>query len=348
MSDVATPSKLKLATGGGCCGGAVPPKQVEQAEVKTLVQDYYAKAVTGQRSSGCCTKGNAATLTIPQMAGYREDVLSSIPTAAAEKSFGCGDPLAFSEVKAGETVLDIGSGAGIDCFIAAQKVGPLILLHAVQAAVVGLAASGLSFAGVVLLRQGTTAEGVLYLVLVAALLAFEVGLALYLILRKRKIARLIAEARLAINAADTARARFALHSLAGFLEYRMDASSITYGLGVAALLDGDSGEALRLLREAGANAAAVELRALIHLSQGMTERATRLTKAGLTLSPGEPRLWVMLAACHQAARREDDARTLIDKARKQWPNVGLVRRAGEMLDDGGYLPDLLLAAMPGM
>ncbi|NUQ33667.1 MAG: hypothetical protein HUU29_01820 [Planctomycetaceae bacterium] len=225
---------------------------------------------------------------------------------------------------------------------------PLILLHAVQAAVVGLAASGLSFAGVVLLRQGTTAEGVLYLVLVAALLAFEVGLALYLILRKRKIARLIAEARLAINAADTARARFALHSLAGFLEYRMDASSITYGLGVAALLDGDSGEALRLLREAGANAAAVELRALIHLSQGMTERATRLTKAGLTLSPGEPRLWVMLAACHQAARREDDARTLIDKARKQWPNVGLVRRAGEMLDDGGYLPDLLLAAMPGM
>lgn len=124
MSDVATPSKLKLATGGGCCGGAVLPKQVEQAEVKTLVQDYYAKAVTGQRSGGCCTKDDAATLTIPQMAGYREDVLSSIPTAAAEKSFGCGDPLAFSEVKAGETVLDIGSGAGIDCFIAAQKVGP--------------------------------------------------------------------------------------------------------------------------------------------------------------------------------------------------------------------------------
>lgn len=125
MSDVATPSKLKLAsTSGGCCGGAVPPQQDEQADVKTLVQDYYAKAVTGQRGGGCCTKGDATTLTIPQMAGYRDEVLSTIPTAAAEKSFGCGDPLAFSEVKPGETVLDIGSGAGIDCFIAAQKVGP--------------------------------------------------------------------------------------------------------------------------------------------------------------------------------------------------------------------------------
>jgi SAM-dependent methyltransferase len=124
MPELATSSKLKLASaGGGCCGGAVPPNQAEPAEVKTLVQDYYAKAVTGQRG-GCCTKGDAATLTIPQMAGYRDDVLSSIPTAAAEKSFGCGDPLAFSDVKPGETVLDIGSGAGIDCFIAAQKVGP--------------------------------------------------------------------------------------------------------------------------------------------------------------------------------------------------------------------------------
>ena len=57
-------------------------------------------------------------------AGYRKNELASLPEDAVVSSFGCGNPLAFSGVKKGETVLDLGSGAGIDLLIAAKKVGP--------------------------------------------------------------------------------------------------------------------------------------------------------------------------------------------------------------------------------
>jgi N-acetylglutamate synthase-like GNAT family acetyltransferase/SAM-dependent methyltransferase len=56
-------------------------------------------------------------------AGYGEGELSSLPADAVQNSFGCGNPLAFAGVEAGQVVLDIGSGAGIDCLIAAEKVG---------------------------------------------------------------------------------------------------------------------------------------------------------------------------------------------------------------------------------
>jgi N-acetylglutamate synthase-like GNAT family acetyltransferase/SAM-dependent methyltransferase len=57
-------------------------------------------------------------------AGYREDELGRLPADAVQNSFGCGNPLAFAGVEPGQVVLDIGSGAGIDCLIAAEKVGP--------------------------------------------------------------------------------------------------------------------------------------------------------------------------------------------------------------------------------
>lgn len=124
MPDSTTTRKLKLApASGGCCGSTPQQNPSAHIDVKTQVKDYYSQAITGQRN-GCCSTGQAGSLTIPRLAGYREDVLTALPAQAAEKSFGCGDPLAFAEVKPGETVLDIGSGAGIDCFIAAQKVGP--------------------------------------------------------------------------------------------------------------------------------------------------------------------------------------------------------------------------------
>ena len=47
-----------------------------------------------------------------------------VPTEALQSSFGCGNPLKFTEIHEGQTVLDIGSGAGIDCFLAADRVGP--------------------------------------------------------------------------------------------------------------------------------------------------------------------------------------------------------------------------------
>jgi N-acetylglutamate synthase-like GNAT family acetyltransferase/SAM-dependent methyltransferase len=58
------------------------------------------------------------------VAGYGDEELKRLPADAVQNSFGCGNPLAFAGVRAGQTVLDIGSGAGIDCLIAAERVGP--------------------------------------------------------------------------------------------------------------------------------------------------------------------------------------------------------------------------------
>ena len=120
--------KLRVSlSGGGCCGGPnlaeVDAPNAEE-KIKAQVQAYYSERVQNPAVGGCCTKSTAEIPSIPDLAGYQREVLTSIPAAAAEKSFGCGDPLAFAEVQAGQTVLDIGSGAGIDCFIASQKVGP--------------------------------------------------------------------------------------------------------------------------------------------------------------------------------------------------------------------------------
>ncbi len=58
------------------------------------------------------------------LAGYGGAEVADLPGELLASSFGCGNPLAFSEVKSGETVLDLGSGAGLDLIIAARKVGP--------------------------------------------------------------------------------------------------------------------------------------------------------------------------------------------------------------------------------
>ncbi|NUO81977.1 arsenite methyltransferase, partial [candidate division KSB1 bacterium] len=113
---------ISLPVNTGCCGGSVPTKTASDKDVKKMVQDYYGNAV--QQKTGCCQKSSTGAATVPDFAGYDAEVLAAIPQAAADSSFGCGDPLAFAGVKPGETVLDLGSGAGIDCFIAAQKVGP--------------------------------------------------------------------------------------------------------------------------------------------------------------------------------------------------------------------------------
>ena len=88
-------------------------------EIKAAVQERYAQAVQGQ--TGCC--GPSASVTF-QVAGYGADELQSLPQEAVVGAFGCGNPLAFAGVEPGQVVLDIGSGAGIDCLLAAERVGP--------------------------------------------------------------------------------------------------------------------------------------------------------------------------------------------------------------------------------
>jgi SAM-dependent methyltransferase len=61
---------------------------------------------------------------VAAVAGYDQTELRVLPSDAVANSFGCGNPLAFAGVSPGQVVVDIGSGAGIDCLLAARKVGP--------------------------------------------------------------------------------------------------------------------------------------------------------------------------------------------------------------------------------
>jgi len=89
-------------------------------EVKEMVRNKYGSIATGSES--CC-----GSPTAPQEAsctmGYSEAELASLPEGA-DLGLGCGNPQALAAMRAGEVVVDLGSGAGIDCFLAAQKVGP--------------------------------------------------------------------------------------------------------------------------------------------------------------------------------------------------------------------------------
>lgn len=91
--------------------------------IHEAVAEAYAKAVTAPKSSGCCG-GGAPKGVLAKVAGYQRDELAKLPADAVVNSFGCGNPLAFSDVRPGEVVLDLGSGAGIDLLIASEKVGP--------------------------------------------------------------------------------------------------------------------------------------------------------------------------------------------------------------------------------
>jgi SAM-dependent methyltransferase len=85
-------------------------------DIRKNVSEAYTRAV--EQGTGCCgPKGFAA-----KTAGYGSEA-AAVPDAYAD-SFGCGNPLAFSEVRLGDTVVDLGSGAGLDLLLAAEKVGP--------------------------------------------------------------------------------------------------------------------------------------------------------------------------------------------------------------------------------
>jgi SAM-dependent methyltransferase len=70
----------------------------------------------------CCPRPSSSLVEKAKAIGYSEEEILSVPEEAAT-SLGCGNPLAFAELKEGEVVLDLGSGGGLDAFLAARKVG---------------------------------------------------------------------------------------------------------------------------------------------------------------------------------------------------------------------------------
>jgi arsenite methyltransferase len=93
-------------------------------QVRQRVSQTYARAVSSTGEQRSCCGGEAPKGVVALLAGYTADELRALPADAVVNSFGCGNPLAFSGVQPGDTVLDLGSGAGIDLLLAAKLVGP--------------------------------------------------------------------------------------------------------------------------------------------------------------------------------------------------------------------------------
>jgi SAM-dependent methyltransferase len=112
-----------------CCGGAaVAPSAAPGAEaVRDAVRAHYAETARGERA-GCCGSspcggpGAGGADALAAALGYAAQDLESIPDAA-NMGLSCGNPTALASLKRGETVLDLGSGGGFDCFVAGPKVG---------------------------------------------------------------------------------------------------------------------------------------------------------------------------------------------------------------------------------
>ncbi|MBI4670448.1 MAG: arsenite methyltransferase [Chloroflexi bacterium] len=96
-------------------------------ELRDQVRDYYAEHartfLQGAPSSCCGTGTSCADDTIPAQALTALQDAQAIPDEIIQTSLGCGTPLELAELKPGETVLDLGSGGGLDCFFAARLVG---------------------------------------------------------------------------------------------------------------------------------------------------------------------------------------------------------------------------------
>jgi arsenite methyltransferase len=98
---------------------------MDEARLREKVKETYGEAARGvRRTGGSCCAGTAAC-TEPITANlYDADEAASIPAAALAASLGCGNPTALAELRPGETVLDLGSGGGIDVLLSARRVGP--------------------------------------------------------------------------------------------------------------------------------------------------------------------------------------------------------------------------------
>jgi SAM-dependent methyltransferase len=99
---------------------------LESKTIKKAVEEKYGAIARGE-AKGCCNTSNVPSDALYNIAttaqGYSTSELAAIPEGA-NLGLGCGDPTADADLQPGQTVLDLGSGAGVDCFLAAQRVGP--------------------------------------------------------------------------------------------------------------------------------------------------------------------------------------------------------------------------------
>jgi SAM-dependent methyltransferase len=87
--------------------------------IHETVQKHYAERIKSNAS--CCGPASDCCSTDSNL--YPADLLATLPEGESTVSYGCGDPVTLASLEPGQTVLDLGSGAGLDCFFAAKKVG---------------------------------------------------------------------------------------------------------------------------------------------------------------------------------------------------------------------------------
>ncbi|BBB90052.1 MAG TPA: arsenite methyltransferase [Methylomusa anaerophila] len=102
-------------------------QMMDDNEVRELVRQKYAEAITAKTgcccNSSCCGSDNSAANMITGGL-YAADEVTGLPQDLVNASLGCGNPTALAELHPGETVLDLGSGAGLDVLLSARRVGP--------------------------------------------------------------------------------------------------------------------------------------------------------------------------------------------------------------------------------
>ena len=94
--------------------------------IHEVVREHYSERIKSNAS--CCgplrqAQGEASDCCSAESGLYPTDLLATLPEGESAVSYGCGDPITLASLQPGQTVLDLGSGAGLDCFFAAKKVG---------------------------------------------------------------------------------------------------------------------------------------------------------------------------------------------------------------------------------
>ncbi len=95
---------------------------MKEEKIHKMVRKGYGKIAKQQPKNGACGCGCGSATNVSEQIGYSKEELNSVPEGA-DLNLGCGNPVALASLKPGETVVDLGSGGGLDCFLAANKVG---------------------------------------------------------------------------------------------------------------------------------------------------------------------------------------------------------------------------------